>query len=459
MDYLSANPHNIRHHDLYFGQKNQYQIFNASNANIAMNHSKYLNGHQNVYVQHNNPNGAQNILPNYNENFNIINNQHVVDQSNQQQNFNFYYQNGHQYPLNIYATNEPNTTMLKINSNPNIQLNQISNIGNGRKRKNASSEFVIEGAQQTNKKSKTNKGAQKVSNNRQISPRNYDENEIVSIENKKMSFISPNNTSVFNANKIMIRSRQASKSPSSSSRSSFNQEDDVQQQRVMANVRERQRTQSLNEAFASLRQIIPTLPSDKLSKIQTLKLATRYIEFLYQLLKETNESTSQNSNIPVQSQQQPQCNENNANSASNSSNNSSSNESLFTDNYSNKLIENETNNELCDSGISMGILSGSSVQNSTYYASNNSLIGSCWPMMDAKNVYNLSVVSDANSTSPVLTTTTSSSSSSSSSSSPLSSSSNCSLTSPIRKQVHHSQSQKIQNTERVVSMSLKRELD
>lgn len=53
----------------------------------------------------------------------------------------------------------------------------------------------------------------------------------------------------------------------------------------MANVRERQRTQSLNEAFASLRKIIPTLPSDKLSKIQTLKLAARYIDFLCQVLQ------------------------------------------------------------------------------------------------------------------------------------------------------------------------------
>lgn len=59
---------------------------------------------------------------------------------------------------------------------------------------------------------------------------------------------------------------------------------DVQSQRVLANVRERQRTQSLNEAFAALRKIIPTLPSDKLSKIQTLKLAARYIDFLYQVL-------------------------------------------------------------------------------------------------------------------------------------------------------------------------------
>ncbi|XP_067937420.1 twist-related protein-like [Watersipora subatra] len=59
----------------------------------------------------------------------------------------------------------------------------------------------------------------------------------------------------------------------------------VHVQRVMANVRERQRTQSLNDAFAQLRKIIPTLPSDKLSKIQTLKLATRYIDFLCQVLR------------------------------------------------------------------------------------------------------------------------------------------------------------------------------
>ncbi|XP_055309697.1 protein twist-like [Sitodiplosis mosellana] len=66
--------------------------------------------------------------------------------------------------------------------------------------------------------------------------------------------------------------------------------DDLQSQRVMANVRERQRTQSLNEAFASLRKIIPTLPSDKLSKIQTLKLASSYIDFLYEVIS-TNEIT------------------------------------------------------------------------------------------------------------------------------------------------------------------------
>ncbi|XP_030057452.1 twist-related protein 1 [Microcaecilia unicolor] len=71
----------------------------------------------------------------------------------------------------------------------------------------------------------------------------------------------------------------------SSTGSSPQSYEELQTQRVMANVRERQRTQSLNEAFAALRKIIPTLPSDKLSKIQTLKLAARYIDFLYQVLQ------------------------------------------------------------------------------------------------------------------------------------------------------------------------------
>ncbi|XP_035512060.1 twist-related protein 2-like [Morone saxatilis] len=67
--------------------------------------------------------------------------------------------------------------------------------------------------------------------------------------------------------------------------------EDPHGQRVIANIRERQRTQSLNEAFASLRKIIPTLPSDKLSKIQTLKLASRYIDFLYQVLQSDDMDT------------------------------------------------------------------------------------------------------------------------------------------------------------------------
>ncbi len=54
--------------------------------------------------------------------------------------------------------------------------------------------------------------------------------------------------------------------------------------RRFAKVRERQRTENVNEAFEKLKNVVPTLPSDKLSKIQTIKLATYYIRFLYSTL-------------------------------------------------------------------------------------------------------------------------------------------------------------------------------
>ncbi|XP_057292755.1 twist-related protein-like [Hydractinia symbiolongicarpus] len=61
--------------------------------------------------------------------------------------------------------------------------------------------------------------------------------------------------------------------------------------RIIANSRERQRTQALNESLNTLRKTIPTLPSDKVSKIQTLRLTTMYITFLRQVLQcnEVNE--------------------------------------------------------------------------------------------------------------------------------------------------------------------------
>uniref|UniRef100_A0A0N5A8F0 BHLH domain-containing protein n=1 Tax=Syphacia muris TaxID=451379 RepID=A0A0N5A8F0_9BILA len=59
--------------------------------------------------------------------------------------------------------------------------------------------------------------------------------------------------------------------------------EEAQQQRVSANRRERQRTKELNDAFAVLRRIVPSLPSDKMSKIHTLRIATDYIRFLDQM--------------------------------------------------------------------------------------------------------------------------------------------------------------------------------
>lgn len=76
-------------------------------------------------------------------------------------------------------------------------------------------------------------------------------------------------------------------------------EEDLQSQRMHANVRERKRTEDLNHAFKKLRHVVPTLPSDKLSKIQTLKLATNYIGFLLNVLdqKELLEAPPTNSYV------------------------------------------------------------------------------------------------------------------------------------------------------------------
>lgn len=55
----------------------------------------------------------------------------------------------------------------------------------------------------------------------------------------------------------------------------------VVKRRNTANKKERRRTQSINNAFADLRDCIPNVPADtKLSKIKTLRLATSYIGYL-----------------------------------------------------------------------------------------------------------------------------------------------------------------------------------
>lgn len=56
-------------------------------------------------------------------------------------------------------------------------------------------------------------------------------------------------------------------------------------QRNAANARERHRTQNVNTAFTALRTLIPTEPVDrKLSKIETLRLASSYISHLANVL-------------------------------------------------------------------------------------------------------------------------------------------------------------------------------
>ena len=59
-------------------------------------------------------------------------------------------------------------------------------------------------------------------------------------------------------------------------------------QRVAANIRERRRMCSLNAAFDRLRRRVPAFPHEKkLSRIQTLRLAIRYIVFMSQLVAAT----------------------------------------------------------------------------------------------------------------------------------------------------------------------------
>ena len=66
----------------------------------------------------------------------------------------------------------------------------------------------------------------------------------------------------------------------------------IVKRRTSANKKERRRTQSINNAFAELRDCIPNVPADtKLSKIKTLRLATSYIAHLMDILHNDENST------------------------------------------------------------------------------------------------------------------------------------------------------------------------
>ena len=68
--------------------------------------------------------------------------------------------------------------------------------------------------------------------------------------------------------------------------------------RVAANRRERTRMHTVNSAFDSLREMVPTYPSNrKLSKIETLRLACAYISDLSQLLRNPTNVHGEDVNI------------------------------------------------------------------------------------------------------------------------------------------------------------------
>lgn len=70
----------------------------------------------------------------------------------------------------------------------------------------------------------------------------------------------------------------------------------VVRKRVMANERERERTKSLNQALEILRDRLPIDETHKRSKIQTLRLAKDYIEFLRSECKSTSSQFQEQSN-------------------------------------------------------------------------------------------------------------------------------------------------------------------
>lgn len=254
---------------------------------------------------HNYYGASQGDLSYYNYNMLPI---HQLNQSNMQQNM-YNPSNGYQsYQYDIQAVqNYKNEQYSYFNqfypTQENTQYNVQGNVQPSRKRKSSTSSssensINLSTSSKINRSSKASKnGVQKSKAKKE--KKNIDFEEIPS----KRTCIRPTSTedrNMENFNKYILGKNVISQSDNSRSPSSFSLCEDLHQQRVMANVRERQRTQSLNEAFASLRVIIPTLPSDKLSKIQTLKLASDYINFLYEMLNQTS-VTDENLNFKSES--------------------------------------------------------------------------------------------------------------------------------------------------------------
>jgi hypothetical protein len=101
---------------------------------------------------------------------------------------------------------------------------------------------------------------------------------------KLQTIVYDDDSQMLNSNTDNSMSSTESSSTSSPS-SKTKQRKFSQNQRQVANQRERDRTHSVNSAFTQLRHLIPTDPIDrKLSKIETLRLAGSYINHLYSVL-------------------------------------------------------------------------------------------------------------------------------------------------------------------------------
>lgn len=116
-----------------------------------------------------------------------------------------------------------------------------------------------------------------------------------------LSFSSSSSTLSFCADSAPDMSPLSAHSALLKRRRRMRSERELQQLRQAANVRERRRMQSINDAFEGLRSHIPTLPYEKrLSKVDTLRLAIGYINFLADLVQSDVPLRNQGSDAPAQ---------------------------------------------------------------------------------------------------------------------------------------------------------------
>lgn len=292
-DLLKLNNHHHHHHQANYWSSASTSaspsaaMFMLDNYNNTNHHSQYnsnqhnYNYNQQIYDQQiyfnkisSNSAALVPILANYNQQPSVTSYNTVSYTTTNDTNLSNYCQQMTNLDLNaiLATTSTPNITAsisASMTSRTNGEIKEKTN----RKRKNLSSSITVDTI-----------GTQIDNNNNQINE--FDCNEY------KMLTEDVTNCSKRKCNKINLES--------SSSSSTCSNEDNIDQ-RVVANKRERARTQSLNEAFSNLRQIIPTLASDKMSKIQTLKLASFYIRFLMDMSKD------------YQNEDDKECNHNNNN--------------------------------------------------------------------------------------------------------------------------------------------------
>jgi hypothetical protein len=104
----------------------------------------------------------------------------------------------------------------------------------------------------------------------------------------------------------MGRKRKSEVINSNDSSSSSGQTHLSGSQRSAANDRERTRMRVLSKAFVRLKTSLPWVPSDtKLSKLDTLKLATSYISYLSNILEEDERNGTCNNSLSEFNEHQP----------------------------------------------------------------------------------------------------------------------------------------------------------